>query len=299
MDTTGIKPPRPPQRTNRWVWISLATLAVIFLILKIVDLSADDDGFASGDKIGIIPVEGPIFASKQIVEDLETLAQRKDIKAIVLRINSPGGSIAPSQEIYEKVCRVNDIKPVVTSMGSVAASGGYYIALGSTSIMANKGSITGSIGVIVEYPVAAELLEKIGLSIETVKSGPLKDAGSTSRAVTEEDRLYFENIIQDLHRQFSGAVAKERGMDVDSVAILADGRVYTGVQAVELGLIDTLGTYEDAITLAAELSGLQGKPKTYQIRHQRPSFMELLFDERTQVGKSWFDIIPAYRWRGK
>ncbi|MBC8400297.1 MAG: S49 family peptidase, partial [Candidatus Marinimicrobia bacterium] len=174
MDAQRIGP-RPPQRTNRWVWITLATIVTIFLILRIVNLSSDKDGFGSKDKVGIVRVEGPIFTSKTVVEDLESLAQRKDIKAIVLRVNSPGGSIAPSQEIFEKVRGVREIKPIITSMGSVAASGGYYIALGSTSVMANKGTITGSIGVIMEYPVATELLEKLGLSIETVKSGQLKD----------------------------------------------------------------------------------------------------------------------------
>ena len=298
MDTSRIGP-RPPQRTNRWVWITLATIVTIFLILRIVNLSSDKDGFGSKDKVGIVRVEGPIFTSKTVVEDLESLAQRKDIKAIVLRVNSPGGSIAPSQEIFEKVRHVREIKPIITSMSSVAASGGYYIALGSTSVMANKGTITGSIGVIMEYPVAAELLEKLGLSIETVKSGQLKDAGSTSREVTEDDRKYFQNIIDDLHNQFIAAVAEERNLDVDSVRILADGRVYTGTQAHAMGLIDTLGTYEDAIALAAGLGGIQGKPKIFQIRHRRSSFLDLIMDARRPTGTSWFDVIPAYRWRGK
>lgn len=297
MGSPGIRPPQMPGNTNRWVWITLAAIILIFFIIRLTGISSSESTF--GDKVGVVPIDGPIFGSKTVVEDLETLAERDDIKAIVVRINSPGGAIAPSQEIYEKVRRVSEIKPVVSSMGSVAASGGYYIALGTGTIMANKGSITGSIGVIMEYPVATELLDKVGLSIETVKSGKLKDAGSTSRQPTEADRQYFNSIVKNLHGQFVAVVAEERNLAVDSAAELADGRVFTGTQAYELGLIDTLGTYEDAIELAAALGEISGKPKTYQIKHRRPSYLELLMGGRAESLRSWFDTMPAYRWRGE
>ncbi|MFH1851197.1 MAG: signal peptide peptidase SppA [Candidatus Neomarinimicrobiota bacterium] len=292
-------PPRLPHQTNRWVWIILVTILVLFLLGRLVNLSGGDDGFGVGEKVGVLRIEGAIYASRQIVEDLDELARRSDVKALVVRIDSPGGVVAPSQEIYEKVRRVRAEKPVVISMGSVAASGGYYIALGGSRIVANRGTITGSIGVIMEYPVAVELLDKLGLSIETVKSGKLKDSGSPTRSPTDADRRYFQNVVNELHQQFVSAVALERNLDLDSVRELADGSVFTGTQSLNLGLIDTLGTYEDAVSIAAELGGIKGKPKTVRIRHRRPTLMEMILGEREPVGSSWFDSIPAYRWRGK
>lgn len=294
-----MKQPQLPTNSNRWVWIILTVILVVFLIGRIISLGSQDDGFTMGDKVGLVRIEGAIMSSKTIVEDLGTLAERGDIKAIVLRINSPGGAIAPSQEIYEKVSQVREIKPVVTSMGSVAASGGYYIALGSSVIMANKGTVTGSIGVIMEYPVADRLLDKVGLSIETVKSGELKDAGSPSRPVTSEDREYFKAITQDLHQQFVDVVSEERSLETVLVKDLSDGRVFTGTQSLDLGLIDTLGTFEDAVMLAGELGEITGKPKTYQIKHRKNSVLELLTESSEAAGAAWFNRLPAYRWRGE
>ena len=299
MDAQRIKRPKPPGSTNRWVWIMISVIVVIFIILRIADLASGDDGFGVGDKVGLVRIEGPIMSSRTVVADLDALSERNDIKSILVRINSPGGAIAPSQEIYEKLRSVRAIKPVITSMGSVAASGGYYIALGSSVILANKGTITGSIGVIMEYPVAVELLDKIGLSIETVKSGKLKDAGSGSREATEQDRQYFQDIVGDLHGQFIDVVTDERALDRNTVMDLADGRVYTGTQSLALGLIDSLGTLEDAVNLAGQLGNITGKPKTFEIKHRRTGLMELLMGSGGQTTVSWFHSMPVYRWRGK
>jgi protease-4 len=168
-----------------------------------------------------------------------------------LRIDSPGGSVAPTQEIYEKVKTLRGVKPVIASVGAVAASGGYYAALECEKIVANRGSIIGSIGVILEYPVAVDLLEKIGLRFETVKSGEVKDMGNPTREVTERDREIFQSVIYDLHRQFLDAVVEGRSLEKSMVEPLADGSVFTGEQALNLGLVDTLGTLENAIEIAA------------------------------------------------
>ena len=224
------------------------------------------------------------------------MAERGDVKAIVFRVNSPGGAVAPSQEIFEKIKRLNAQLPIVTSVGSVAASGGYYSALGSAYIVANPGSITGSIGVIMDYPVATDLLEKIGLRFETVKSGDLKDAGSPTREVTDADRRYFQEVVRDMHEQFVEAVAWGRHMDVETVMELADGRVFTGRQSLELGLIDTIGTFDDAVAIAAELGDISGKPKLVRPKKDKPQFLGWFFEEAKTEIWSMLKVEPAYRW---
>jgi len=282
---------------NRWIWIAVAVLVIFIIVSRMWTSDQTGEGLSLGPKVGIVYLEGPIFDSRAVIEDLEEMAERSDVKAIVLRVNSPGGGVASSQEIYEKVKRLNQTTPIVTSVGSMAASGGYYSALGSTTIVANPGSITGSIGVIMDYPVATDLLNKIGLKFETVKSGELKDSGSPSRAVTDADRHYFQSVVQDMHEQFMEAVALSRNLDFATVAELADGRVFTGRQSLVLGLIDTIGTFDDAVAIAAELGDISGKPKLIKPKKDKPQFLEWLFEEaRTEIG-SLLKVEPAYRWQ--
>jgi protease-4 len=185
----------------------------------------------------------------------------RSIKGILLRIDSPGGAVVPSQEMYEEVKKTRDGgKPVVVSMGSLAASGGYYVACGASKLVANRGSLTGSVGVISEILQLHEALNKLGIDVKTIKSGRMKDAGSSTRKMTEQDELYFQQLMDDVHRQFIDVVRVERKMTKEQAKSLADGRVFTGEQAVANGLADTLGTYEDAIALAAELAGIKGQP---------------------------------------
>ncbi len=281
---------------NRWVWIAVAIIILFIFVSRLWTGNSPSDGLSLGPKVGLVTLEGPIFDSRPVNNDLEEMVSRGDVKAIVLRINSPGGAVAPSQEIYEKVKDVNDEIPVVVSVGSMAASGGYYSALGSTMIMANPGSITGSIGVIMDYPVATDLLEKIGLKFETVKSGSLKDSGSPTRDVTEADREYFKEVITDMHEQFVEAVSSGRKMDIHHVKRLADGRIYTGRQSLELGLIDSLGTLDDAVMAAAELGDIPGKPKLIKPKKEKPQVLDWLLEEaKTNI---WPLSIaePAYRW---
>ena len=286
-----------PKTNLNWLWWSLGAFLISIIIFRLGEISANSTIEGSGKKVGIVKINGPILSSESTVSQLEKFKNRKDISAIVIRIDSPGGLVAPTQEIYEKVKSLRGIKPVITSMGSVAASGGYYIALGSDTLIANPGTIIGSIGVIMNYPIATELLDKVGIKFETVKSGGLKDVGSYSREVTDADRKHLNEMVKDIHGQFVSAVGQNRSIDRAELVKLADGRVFTGLQSKELGLIDLLGTFEDAITLAGALSQIKGKPKTIQIDKKNNSFLDLFTSNLEQATKSWFDELPAYRWR--
>ena len=286
-----------PKTNLNWLWWGLGAFIISIIIFRLGALSANSSIEGTGKKVGIIKINGPIISSESIVSQLEKFKNRKDISAIVLRIDSPGGLVAPTQEIYEKVKSLRGIKPVVTSMGSVAASGGYYIALGSDTLIANPGTIVGSIGVIMNYPIATELLGKVGIKFETVKSGNLKDVGSYSREVTDADRKHLNDMVTNIHSQFVSAVAENRSIKRSELIKLADGRVFTGLQSKELGLIDLLGTYEDAIALAGSMSQIKGKPKTVQINKKNNSFLDLFTSNLEQATSSWFDELPAYRWR--
>lgn len=288
--------PTLPKSSNRWVWITLGCILGLFILTQLVSVFSDNN-ITFGEKVGIVRLEGLITNSDDVVKDLETFRKRDDIHAIVLRIDSPGGTVAPSQEIYEKVKKTNLEKPIVTSIGAVGASGGYYAALGSNKIVVNRGSIIGSIGVILEYPVAVELLEKIGLRFETIKSGNTKDSGSPTRKVTKEDREAFQAVVMNLHDQFKQAVSDGRKLDISSVNTLADGRVFTGEQAVELGLADTAGTMEDAVKLAAVLGEIEGEIITTEARKDSPRMIDFLLGEAEKQIESWFDLQPAFRWR--
>jgi protease-4 len=262
---------------------SLAIVAVGFTLLLYAVLrpagGTETITSGSGEKIAVIELRDVIVSSDEIVRQLKEYRGSRSIKAILLRIDSPGGGVVASQEIYEEVRKTRDSgKPVVVSMGSLAASGGYYVACGASRIMANRGTLTGSIGVISEFLQLQDALQKLGIEVKTVKSGSMKDAGSPTRKMTEADRRYFQDLMDDVHGQFIGVVAQERHLDVDSVRRLADGRVFTGEQAVGLGLVDTLGTFEDAIRLAADIAGIAGEPAIVKERKRRGFWESMLGD---------------------
>ena len=209
--------------------------------------------------IGIVEITGMILASKEVIEDIKNFRENEDIQAIILRIDSPGGGIGPSQEIYREVMKTRADKKIITSMGSVAASGGYYIASATEGIIANPGTITGSIGVIMEYANLMEIAQKIGISPVVIKSGEYKDMGSPLRELRETEKQIFQELVDDLHKQFVFDVANARDMDLKIVEKLSDGRVYTGQQALDLKLVDKLGNLEDAVSWAGELAGIEGE----------------------------------------
>lgn len=231
--------------------------------------------FAFGDKIAIVEVKGVISQSSGIIEELQQYLEDQGVKAIILRIDSPGGGVGPAQEIYREVMKIKEKKKVVTSMGSVAASGGYYIACASDRIVANPGTITGSIGVIMQFSNLEELLKKIGIKGVVIKSGEHKDIGSPFREMTPEDKRIMQEVLDNVHQQFIQAVAEGRKLDRSKVVQIADGRIMTGEQAKNLGLVDQMGNLQDTIDITAKMVGIVGKPVVLYPK-KRISIWELL-----------------------
>ncbi|NIS60822.1 MAG: signal peptide peptidase SppA [Proteobacteria bacterium] len=267
----------------------LLGLIIIGVILGIFLLSiffltrfGEEKGFTLGDKIAVVDVKGVITSSRGIVEEIERLKEDDDVKAIILRINSPGGGVGPSQEIYREVLRAKEKKKVIASMESVAASGGYYVACASDAIVANPGTITGSIGVVMEFSNIEDLLEKIGLRSYVIKSGKHKDIGSPLRKMTPEEEKILQGVIDSVHSQFVRAVAEGRNMEESTVRQIADGRIFSGEQAKELGLVDRLGSLQDAIEIAAEMIGMKGKPVVIYPK-RKLSLYEFLFKKSIKL----------------
>ncbi len=213
-----------------------------------------------GDKVAIVEIKGVITDSGDINKKIKEYAERDDVKAIIIRLDTPGGGVGPSQEIYREIMRAKKQKKVIASMGSIATSGGYYIASASHKIVANPGTITGSMGVIMEFANIEELMSKIGLKGYVVKSGEFKDIGSPLRKITKEERKLLQGVTDDLHQQFIDAVAVGRGVDSSKIKHIADGSFFSGAKALEMGLIYELGNLNDAVDIAASLSGIEGKP---------------------------------------
>lgn len=263
-------------RTLLYFLLGLATLGVLSLVLG---RYLSDGGLDGGtETIAMVEVTGTIMDSKEIVRQLSQYRRDDDIKAIILRIDSPGGAVAPSQEIYDEILRVRaDHKKIYASMGSLAASGGYYIAAATDRIFANPGTLTGSIGVIMAFSNAEQLMKKIGLEPEVVKSGKYKDVGSPFRKMQPHERRYLQKVVDDVHQQFIEAVAKGRNMSTREARKLADGRVFTGRQALKLKLVDELGGLEDVIAQLGKDAGIQGRPKV--IWEEPPKgFLDWLLD---------------------
>ena len=282
-------------KTAKWLLGIFGFLFLFFGFIVIVfmsllsDSDTEDVEYGSGGTVAIIELNEPIVTSQNIVRQFKRYRENVSVRAIVFRIESPGGGVAPSQEIYEEVKKTREYgKPVVVSMGSVAASGGYYAALGADRIVANPGTITGSIGVISQFMHVNDLLEKIGVSSTTIKSGRLKDSGSPFRAMDAADKKYFQEMIDDVHDQFISAVAEERKLPKESVRKMADGRVYTGRKAYQLHLIDTLGTYQDAIMIAADLAGIDRSPKIIREK-KKEKLSDMLFGEMRGEVARWRD----------
>ena len=229
----------------------LAGLACSDLLRSEPDFTPFEDG------IGYLEIEGTIADSRAAVRDIKYLEHHRQVRALLVRVESPGGGVTASHEIYSELARVRDDgMPLVVSMGTLAASGGYYVSLPADVIFANPGTLTGSIGVIMEFPMVEGLMDKLGLDVEVIKSRTHKDIGSPFRPMTDADRELLQDVVIDVYDQFVGLVVEERGLGEDEVRAIADGRILTGRQARELGLVDTLGTLEDARRLCAELAGL-------------------------------------------
>ena len=275
---------------------------VSLLISSFISNGSKTDIFAKKEGVGIVELKGLIVSSEQVLKHLTEFRNNPNVKSIVLRIESPGGAVGASQEIYQEVMRTNEVKPIIASMGSMGASGGYYAALGAENIIANPGTMTGSIGVIVKFPNLEGLFEKIGYKSEVIKSGPLKDVGASNRPMSEEERKLMQDLIDNVYDQFVGDIAAARGMPEETVQELADGRVYTGEQALEVGLIDSLGNFTDAIIAAAEMGGLdvQNPQLIYPKAEHKFSLFNLLTNAEQSFADNFSPLYPilSFEWTG-
>lgn len=234
-------------------------IIILLLIVAIVGIRTVRENMAPA--IGLLEIDGPIATSMRYLEIIKDFEEDESVKAVIVRLDSPGGRVGPSQEVYEALLRLKRTKPVIASMASISASGAYYIACAADTIYALTGTLTGSIGVIMEFVDVSEGLSKLGVSARTITGGDLKDAGTPFRHMTDKERKYFQELASDIHDQFIDAVSKSRSLERNDVVKYADGRVFSGRQALAAGLIDRLGGFDDAVEEAKQRAGIKGKPR--------------------------------------
>ena len=254
-------------------------------------------------QIGVLEITGTINNDRLVVRQIDTFREDDAIAAVVLRIDSPGGGVASSQEIYTELKRLAQKKPLVVSFGSVAASGGYYLAMAGERLFANPGTITGSIGVVMSFPDYQELMGKVGIRTEVIKSGPYKDVGSAMRDMTDAERHLLNEMLTDVHSQFVEVVSKGRNVPIDELIPYVDGRIFTGRQALEFGLVDELGGFNDAVAYAADKAGLKGRPELVYPPPERKRllqrYLNIVIDRYVGVDFGFKGSIgPQYLWPG-
>ena len=269
---------------GKWAWIfaAIAAAMVLMFIAAIAVVSlllGDNRSLVAGSGIGLVEVKGMILDPQATVKQLHDFMIDDAVKGVVVRIDSPGGVVGPSQEIHAEIKKLAAKKKVVVSMGSVAASGGYYIAVPATTIFANPGTITGSIGVLMKFSNVEGLLDKIGMKAFTLKTGKFKDVGSPVRTMSPEERAMLQGVIDSTHSQFVSAVAEGRKLPLEEVRAIADGRIFSGEQAMKLKLVDRLGTLQDAIEEAGRLTGLKGEPRVIKPPKKRHPLLDMLVEE--------------------
>ena len=291
---------RHPILTVLVIILAIALVLGSVMVIALNTLFPTSDLFFT-EKIGVISVEGTISASQTVTSQLVKYRKDKAIKAIILKINSPGGAIAPSQEIYREIQKTIPVKKVVAAMGTVAASGGYYIAAAANKIVANPGTITGSIGVIMEFVRVEELLNKIGVDLEIMKSGEFKDIGSPDRKLTERERELLDAMIMDMQKQFVEAIVRGRNLSLDKVQAIADGRIFSGAQAKELGLVDFLGNFQDAVEITKELAGIKGDVTLVYPKKRTLDLLDFLVETSAKFAARLIQNLRGrveYRWSG-
>ncbi len=275
-------------RTGKAI-LFMAFLVVAFIVIVVTasmiletdkETSAWTDILGYGNSVGVVPIEGTIISSDEILKQLRKFRKKSSVKAIVLRINSPGGTVAPAQEIYIEIGKIRKKKPVVSSMETVGASAAYYIASNSDKIVCSAGTITGSIGVIMMLPEIHKVIEKIGVDVNVIKAGKFKDIGSGVRPLTGEERNILETFTANIHEQFIGDVAAGRKdkIDMEKLRSIADGQFFTGEKAKELGLVDTIGNFYDAVKIAAELGGIKTEPELIYPKKKWGGLIELFME---------------------
>ena len=298
------------KRFNLWLWIIVGGGSFLFFILCLAALAmmftinGTPNISRSSNLIASLEIKGTISDSKEFIEELKEYGTRANVRSVIIRVDSPGGGVAASQEIYEaiKKFRAETKKKVVVSMASTAASGGYYIACAADRIFANPGTVTGSIGVIAQWYDYSDLLRWAKMQSVVIKSGELKDSGSGFRPMTDVEKVYFQSLIDEMHSQFVSAVSESRNIPEEEVRKLADGRVYSGREAKENGLIDEIGTFQDAVEAAAKMGRIPGEPKLLAPVKKRFSAFDILFGNAESVlplasGGSESHIRFEYLWR--
>ena len=273
-----MEPQNKPQRSflRSFLRFSAGLLAVMVLLAVGSTLLPDRWKSPSGE-IALVRIQGMLMDSQNIVRQLSNYRHNPNVRGIVLRIDSPGGAVAPAQEIYNEIMKLKaDHKTVYASMGTVAASGGYYIACAANYVLANPGTLTGSIAAVMAFSNIEELTDKIGVKPIIIKSGKYKDVGSPLRGMKPEERKLLQSVVEDVHQQFVQAVAKGRGLPVSEVNEIADGRIMTGQQALTLKLVDEMGGLEKTIELLAKKIGVEGRPKVIEEKEKKPFFDWLL-----------------------
>src|SRR5262245_39511754 len=277
-------------RNRTLIWLLLGggafvLLAVVVIAVALTVSSDEASDFPFSDRIQVVDVEGELLQSRPILEQLKRYEDSNTVKAILLNIDSPGGGVAVSQEIYEEVKRLREKKDkiIVAYLSSTGASGAYYVSCAANKIVANPGTIVGSIGVIAEWVNYADLLEWAKLKEVVFKTGEFKDTGSPSRALTENEKKYFQGLIDDMYVQFLEAVASGRKLELQEVRSLADGRVFTGRSAKDRKLIDEIGNFQDAVDLTAKLAGISGKPRLLRLNRQRVTLMDVLTTDLSRL----------------
>ncbi|HIE80758.1 MAG TPA: signal peptide peptidase SppA, partial [Nitrospinaceae bacterium] len=269
-----MEPQNKPQRSflRSFLRFSAGLLAVMVLLAVGSALLPDRWKSPSGE-IALVRIQGMLMDSQNIVRQLSNYRHNPNVRGIVLRIDSPGGAVAPAQEIYNEIMKLKaDHKTVYASMGTVAASGGYYIACAANYVLANPGTLTGSIAAVMAFSNIEELTDKIGVKPIIIKSGKYKDVGSPLRGMKPEERKLLQSVVDDVHQQFVQAVAKGRGLPVSEVNEIADGRIMTGQQALTLKLVDEMGGLEKTIELLAKKIGVEGRPKVIEEKEETPFF---------------------------
>jgi len=267
-----------------WVVLTAIGVAAALSLWPAAALALWDPAeiFGFGDKVGVVEITGMLSKSSPTLEELKKFREDRRIRAVVLRINCPGGVVGPAQEIMREVEKTRKVKKVVASFGSIATSGGYYVACAADLIMANPGSATGSIGVVMQLTNAEQLAKKLGLDFFSLKAGALKDLGSPFRPLTPEERAVLQGLLNNIHEQFIADVARNRKLPLEKVRALADGRVFTGQQAKSLGLVDELGNFHDAVERAGRLGGIKGKIQTVIPEKKSFSLLNLLLGQEVR-----------------
>lgn len=289
-ESITVQSPRSQKRGRNTTFVVLFLAAAVVTVCALVAyfalISYFDRGVALGDVVAVVDIQGEIFYDRWKLREIESHRKNDNVKAVVVFINSPGGGVAASQAVHRALLDLRLEKPVVAYMASVAASGGYYVACAADSIVATEGTLTGSIGVIAAFLRTEELYHKIGLDVTVIKSGKYKDVGSQHREMTEAEKAYIGGLLDGVYEQFLRAVSESRDMPLEEVADLAEGRLYTGEEAAKIGLVDRIGSYEDAVLMAARMAGMEGEPEIVKKRRRRSLLERIVGESVTSIARN-------------